>query len=223
MGVLGRLFKMGKAKANEALDDIEKPIELYNQKLRDMREKLRQAEISSASVIGNASGLEKKVQDSEQEVKDWDENIMKAVAAGNNELAKKGIERKADLEQNLVSLKKAADTARTQAETIKKTIKNLKEEIDSTERNRDAFAARYNTAEASQKVNEIMADVSTKKNDINLSDLEEKLEKKEALANGLGEIADLDHNNLEDEFAKLNDVNVDSELAKYQARLDKKE
>ena len=37
MGVFNRISNMFKAKANSALDDLENPIELLDQKIRDIR------------------------------------------------------------------------------------------------------------------------------------------------------------------------------------------
>lgn len=216
MSIFGRLGNMFKAEANDMLDNMEDPIKLCNQKIRDMEEKLREAEVSSAQVIGNAKGIEKKMNDALAEVNEWDEKVKLAVSKGNDELAKKAIVKKKDAEQEYASFKKSYETAHAQAEKLKATLKDLKEEIEATRQKRDEFEARNATAEASQKVNEIVAGVSTKKNDIDLDDIERKIAKKEAMAEGLGELASTNRDDLEDEFKKLEtDVDLDAELAKY--------
>lgn len=216
MSILGRLGNMFKAEANDVLDNMEDPIKLCNQKIRDMEEKFREAEISSAQVIGNAKGIEKQMKEALAEVQEWDEKVKLAVSKGNDELAKKAIIKKKDAEQKHASLAKSYETAHAQAEKLKATLKDLKEEIEETRQKRDEFEARYKTAEASQKVNEIVAGVSTKKNDINLDDIERKISKKEAMAEGIGELASANKDTLDDEFKKLeSEVDLDAELAKY--------
>jgi phage shock protein A len=58
-----------------------------------------------------------------------------------------------------------------------------------------------------------MANVDTGNNRINLDDIERKIQKKEALAEGLGDLKEED--TLEKEFEKLDDVDIDEELKKY--------
>lgn len=216
MGFFDRIAKMVQAKANDTLDNIEDPIALCNQHIRDMEEKYRQAEISSAQVIGNARNIENELNETQAEIQDWEDKIKLAVSKGNDELAKKAIVRKNEVTQKVESLKGSYEAAYTQAEKLKDTLRQLKEEIDETREKRDELEARYKTAEASQKVNEIVANVSTKSNDINMDDLERKVARKEAMAEGLGEIASIKNDNLEDEFKKLgSDIDVDAELAKY--------
>ena len=77
----------------------------------------------------------------------------------------------------------------------------------------DEAAARYSNAEASQKVNEVLANVKTKTNSIQIDSIERKIQRKESLAQGLGELRDID--DFDSEFAKLDEVDLDLELEKY--------
>ncbi|MFT8887346.1 MAG: PspA/IM30 family protein [Ethanoligenens sp.] len=216
MGIFGRFAKMTEAKINEALDNVENPIEMCNQHLRDMEEKFRQAQLSSAQVIGNAHRVEDDLNAAKQESAEWDEKIRLAVSKGNDDLAKRAIARKHEIDTRVQTLSASYETAHAQAEKLKETLTELRDEIDTTRRKRDELEARYKTAEASQKVNEIVANVSTKKNDINMDDIERKIARKEAMAEGLGELADMKKDNLDDAFKKLEgDIDLDAELAKY--------
>ena len=57
-----------------------------------------------------------------------------------------------------------------------------------------------------------MANVQTKKNSINLDDIERKISKEESYAEGL---SDLKTPSLDDEFQALNETSLDEELEKY--------
>ena len=50
-------------------------------------------------------------------------------------------------------------------------------------------------------------------NKINLDDIERKVQKKEALAEGLNDLRE--NNSLDKQFEKLQEVNLDEELKKY--------
>lgn len=62
-------------------------------------------------------------------------------------------------------------------------------------------------------MNEVLSNVNAGSNKINLDDIERKIEKKEALAEGLGDLQE--DNSLDKEFEKLGQTNLDDELAKY--------
>ena len=213
MGVFNRISNMFRAKVNNALDGMENPIELLDQKVRTMEENLNSAKLSSAQILGNVHEIEKKMTLAKQESKDYDEKVKLALSKGNEDLAKKALQRKLDSDKKYDSLKASYDEAYKKAETIKENLRKLEEEIQKTRSYRDEAIARYNNAEATKQVNEILSNVQTKSNSINIDDIERKIQKKESLAEGLGDLKKVD--TLEDEFKKLDDVDLDSELAKY--------
>jgi len=213
MGIFKRMSNIIRAKVNDSIDEMENPIELLDQKVRDMEESLNNAKLSSAQILGNVHEIEKKMEKAEVESKDYDEKVRLAMSKGNEDLAKKALEKKLDADKTYASLKTSYDDARTKAEAIKKNLRDLEEEIQKTRNYRDEAAARYNNAEASGKVNEILANVETKSNKISIDDIERKIQKKEAFAEGLEELRVDD--SLDKEFEKLQEVNLDEELKKY--------
>ncbi|EET87582.1 phage shock protein A, PspA [Clostridium carboxidivorans P7] len=207
---------MFRAKVNGALDEMENPIELLDQKLRDMDESLNKAKISSAQILGNVHEIEKKMDTAKKTSEEFDEKVKLAMSKGNEELAKKALAKKIEADKSYDSLKLSYEDAFKKGEAIKKKLRELEEEIQKTRTYRDEAAARYNNAEASKKVNEILSNVDTGSNKINLDDIERKIEKKEALAEGLNDLRE--DNSLDKEFEKLNEVNLDEELKKYQVK-----
>lgn len=213
MGLLTRVSNIFRAKANDTLDEMENPIQLLDQKIRDMDESLNKAKLSSAQILGNVHEIEKKMNQAQLESKDFDEKVKLALSKGNEELAKKALERKLEADRQYTSLSASYQDASKKGEAIKLKLKELQEEIDRTRNYRDEAAARYNNAEASEKVNEILANVDSGSNKINIDDIERKIQKKESIAEGLEDLRP--DNSLENEFEKLNEINLDEELKKY--------
>ena len=213
MGVFTRVSTMFKAKVNSKLDEIENPIELLDQKIKDMEKSLSEAKIASAQVIGNARETEKKVQKAKAMVDDYDSKVRLALSKGNEDLAKRALAEKIKAENNYNSLLQAQTVAREKADALKGKLLELQKELDKTRAYRDEAAARYANAEASQKVNEVLANVKTKNNSIQIDNIERKIQRKESLAQGLGELRDLD--DFDSEFEKLNELDLDAELEKY--------
>ena len=215
MGIFSRMSNMIKAKVNTTLDEAENPIELLDQKLRDMDEQLSRAKLNSAQVLGNVHALEKNMNLAQKESADFEEKIKLALAKGNEELAKRALSKKVDSDKKYTTLKSTFETSKVQAETLKKNLRGLQDEIEKTRNYRDEAAARYSNAEASKTVNEILADVKTKSNTIQIDNIERNIAKKEALAQGLGDLREVD--DFDSEFEKLDDVDLDLELEKYRS------
>jgi len=213
MGVINRLSNMFKAKVNNSLDEMENPMQLLDQKIRDMEESLNTAKLSSAQILGNVHEIEKKIENASRDSKEFDEKVKLAMSKGNEELAKKALAKKLEADKTYETLKITHVDAAKKAETIKNSLRELEEEIDKTRNYRDEASARYNNAEASKKVNEILANVETKTNKINLEDIERKIQKKESLAQGLEDLKT--DNSLDKEFEKLMETDLDEELKKY--------
>lgn len=213
MGIFSRMSNMVKAKVNTTLDEMENPIELLDQKLRDMEEQFNKAKLNSAQILGNVHEIEKKIALAEKESADFESKIKLALAKGNEELAKRALAKKVDSDKKYETLKATYETSRVQAETLKKNLKALQDEIEKTRSYRDEAAARYSTAQASKKVNEVLSDVQTKSDSIKIDSIERKIAREEALAQGLGELREVD--DFDSEFAKLDSVDLDLELEKY--------
>lgn len=215
MGIFSRMSNMLKAKVNNTLDEMENPVELLDQKVRDMEEQLNKAKLGSAQILGNVHEIEKKMNVAKKESNDYEEKVKLALSKGNEELAKKALARKVDVDKKYDSLKSSYDAAKVQADALKQNLRSLEEEITKTRNYRDEAAARYANAEASQKVNEVLANVKTKSNSIQIDSIERKIQRKESLAQGLGELRDVD--DFDSEFEKLGEVDLDAELEKYKS------
>ncbi|MCT4543265.1 MAG: PspA/IM30 family protein [Vallitalea sp.] len=215
MGIFTRLNNIIKGKANSALDKTENPIELLDLKIREMEESLNKAKLSSAEVIGNAHLIKKQMDETLKQSNDFDEKVKLAMSKNNEDLAKKALQKKMECDKKYESLKKSYSEAKTKADQLKLKLTNLEDEIKKTRHYRDEAAARLNNAEASQKVNEILANIDNGSNSIDLDDIERKISKKEALTEGMSKLKN-SSDSLDEEFEKLeNDIDLDLELQKY--------
>lgn len=207
MGIFDRISNIVKGKVNAGLDEIENPIELLDQKLRDMDEQLSKAKLSSATVLGNSHEIEKKLDAAKKERDDYESKVKLALSKGNEDLAKRALAKKVEADKKVTSLEASYANAKAQADALKSNLHKLQEQIESTRSKRDE------NAKSAEQVNAILADVKTGFNDtISMDEIERKIAKKESTAAGLGELADM-NTSLDDEFKALGDVDLDAELA----------
>ncbi|MGL5085124.1 MAG: PspA/IM30 family protein [Clostridium sp.] len=213
MGVFTRMSNMIKGKVNDTLDEMENPIQLLDQKVRDMEAQLSKAKLSSAQVLGNVHEVKKKLDLATRSAVDFENKVRLAMSKGNEDLAKRALAKKVECDNQVSSLTATYDASKLQADTLKKNLAALESEISKTRSYRDEAAARYSTAEASKQVNEILANVQTKTNTIQIDNIERKIQRKESLAQGLSELRTVD--TFESEFEALDTLDLDLELEKY--------
>ncbi|MDZ5252488.1 PspA/IM30 family protein [Clostridium sp. LIBA-8841] len=212
MGIFNRISNMIKAKTNSTLDEMENPIELLDQKIRDMEKAFNEAKRSSAQIFGNLKDTEKKMNQAKEDSAQYDEKVRLAMSKDNEELAKKALKLKLDSDKKFTSLKESYEGQKAKAEVLKSKLVELEKELDKTRSYRDEAVARLNNAEASKQINEVIANVKSKSNSINVDDIERSISRKESYAAGLEE---LKGESLDDEFAKLEELSLDDELNKY--------
>ncbi|MBB6714260.1 PspA/IM30 family protein [Clostridium gasigenes] len=213
MGIFTRMSNMIKGKVNDTLDEMENPIELLDQKVRDMEEQLSKAKLNSAQVLGNVHEIKKKMDNAVRSAEDFDSKVKLAMSKGNEDLAKRALAKKVDCDRQVTTLQATYEASKIQADSLKKNLAALEAEITKTRNYRDEAAARYSTAEASKQVNEILANVQTKTNTIQIDNIERKIQRKESLAQGLSELRNVD--TFDSEFEALDTVDLDLELEKY--------
>jgi len=215
MGIFDRIGNSLKAGVNKIMDANEDTEALIDQAIRDKDEALNVAKTKSAVVFGNVKRLEREMNSSKEDMNNWESKIKLAIEKSNDELASKAIAKQKECEATSIALSKSYQAAKITADNLKKSLVELDDDLRDLRGKRDGLIARLKTAEATQQVNEITANVRTKGNSIDLDRLERKIEEKECLAEGLGE---LKAESLEDEFEALEKTSVSDDLAAYKAK-----
>jgi phage shock protein A len=213
MTILNRISYLLKSKINSTLDEFENPLELLDQKIRDMECALNDAKFSSAKVLGSTHEIERKIESLSTESDQYVEAIKLALSNGDESLAKKVLQKKLDNDKYYNSLNSSYNNAAEKGQSLRLKLRELEQNIYETKIYRNEALVRYNTAEANRKINEIIGTISTKNNFMTLSDIERIIEKKECFISGLNELNF--GNELNNEIASLTSLDLNLELQKY--------
>jgi len=213
MTIFNRIFYLIKSKMNSTLDELENPLELLDQKVRDMECTLNEARLSSAKILGNIHEIERRIESLSKESDEYTQTIKLALSKDNEALAKKILQKKLDNDKYLASLTTSYNNANAKGQALKLKLRELEKNIYETKIYRNEALARYNAAEANKKINEIIGNVSTRNNAIPLSNIEKSIEKKECFIDGLTELNF--NNELNNEIASLTSLDLNVELKKY--------
>jgi phage shock protein A len=184
-----------------------------------MRDELTKTINASAMAMSNHNRLEAEYMKYVRQSEEWFGRANQALDAGNEELAKKALAKKSEVDQQVNSMKPGVESARGASEQLKQKVAELKRRIDEAERTATTLVARRNAALAQRKVAQALSGVAEADNAFAaLKSFEEGVAREEAKAKAFDQLASSGSDDiLEAEFAELKGSSVDSELAALKA------
>ena len=215
-GIFGRLGRVARGQANQGVDVIEDATfeATVRQTVVDMKGELNNVVRASAVAMSNYNRLDAEYQKYIKQSQEWKDRAGLALDAGNEELAKAALARKAESDKQVASMQQAVTAAHETSEKLKSQVGQLKHKIDEGERTATTLVARKNAAAAQRKVAEAMAGVGSADNAFAaLNRFEETVSKEEATAKAFDDLASTGKDDdLEKQFAALGGHSVDAEL-----------
>jgi phage shock protein A len=170
MSIFDRLFRIGKAEANAAVDKLEDPSKMADQILRELRANYQQAiqgeaEIKALALAHRASELQARNKADEWENKtngllDRIDSKQLDEAQG-NDLAAKAAQAHADALKEADQYKGMAEKEESAVSVMDLKIKQIKDQIAQTEERAKMIQSRAKTAEVSEKINKTLSNVDT--------------------------------------------------------------
>lgn len=215
--LFSRTGRVARGQVNQGMSAIEDATfeSTVRQTVADMKTELNNVVRASASAMSNYNQLDAEYQKYVKQSQEWKDRANQALDAGNEDLAKKALAKKAESDRQVASLQAAIDSAKQASDSLKAQVTELKHKIDEGERTATTLVARKNAAMAQRKVSEALAGVGKADNAFaTLSNFEKSVAKEEATAKAFNELASSGTDaSLEAEFAKLSGHTVDDDLA----------
>jgi len=210
MRLFNRLLLLLKSFISSTLDELKDPLELLDQKIRDMEGVLNETRLSSAKILGNIYEIERRVDTLSKQSDEYIKTIKLALNKGNEKLAKKILERKLDNDKYFDALSASYNNANEKGDTLKLQLRQLQRNIYDMKIYRNIAFARYTAAEVNKNINEILGSLNYS---LYNSNIEESILKKECFISALAEL-NFD-NELNNEVASLTSLDLNLELKKY--------
>jgi phage shock protein A len=214
--IFGRMGRVVRGQANQGMDVIEDATfeSTVKQTVVDMKEELNRVVRASAMAMSNYNRLDAEYQKYVRQSQEWKDRAGMALDAGNEDLARKALAKKAESDTQITSMQQGVESARQTTEKLKQQVAELKRKIDEGERTATTLVARKNAAMAQRKVSEAMAGVGNADNAFaQLNRFEESVSKEEATAKAFDQLASAGKDDdLEKQFAQLGSHSVDAEL-----------
>lgn len=214
--IFSRVGRVARGQANQGVGALEDATfeATVNQTVADMKTELNNVVRASAMAMSNYNRLDAEYQKYVKQSQEWKDRAGMALDAGNEDLAKKALAKKAESDQQVASMQQAVEAAQATSEKLKQQVTELKRKIEEGERTATTLVARKNAAMAQRKVSEAMAGVGNADNAFSaLGRFEESVAREEATAKAFDQLASTGKDDdLEAQFAQLGSHSVDAEL-----------
>lgn len=192
MGLFRRISDIISANLNDMTEGFEDPERMLRQAIREMEESIADATQETAKVLAGEKLLAKELANNQQQEAEWKGKAEKAVAAGDDDLARKALGRKQEHHKLVVALQDQLGTAEEASLTLKHQLDGMKAKLSEAKRNLSTLAARNKAAEFKKKVNSsaILSETSSAGDDAfsKFDRMREKVERAEAEADALAEL-----------------------------------
>lgn len=221
MKFFARVSDIISSNVNDLLDRAEDPEKMVKLLIVEMEEHIEKARESAAKAIAGEKLLEANLQKNREAAADWQAKAEAAIERGEDDLARKCLERKKDHEKIADSLQPQWEAARRTSDALKADFRRLEEKVEDARRRRDALIARQLAAQAQKEVASIAPAMSKAQQSFAKFDrMEQKVEQIEAEAQALVELSDTDRDLTKEVEHSLRQAEIDVEMAalKEQAR-----
>lgn len=198
MGIFKRLFKIGEAEANSAVDKLEDPIKMTDQALRDLKEQLNKSIEALAQVKALAIRTKSEADGYKQQSTDYESKAVELIKRSQSgalaqteadRLATEALNKKNQALQSYQTTMTNYQKYDAQVQKLETSIKSLKENINKWENEAKMLKARAKVSEATKNVNKELAGLDSSSTVAMLERMKEKVDQQEALSESYGEIA----------------------------------
>lgn len=160
MGILTRFKDIMESNINALLDKAEDPEKMIEQCLRNLTADLGKVKAETAAVIAESTRAKRELDECDKDIKEIEAYAMKAVKAGDDDAAKKFLEKKATLTSKREALAQAESLAKANADKMRAMHDKLSKEISELESRKAAIKAKIQIAKTQEKVNKMGSSIS---------------------------------------------------------------
>ncbi|MBO3699594.1 PspA/IM30 family protein [Roseivirga sp. E12] len=210
MNVFKRMFKMGQAEAHSALDQLENPIKLTEQGIRDLKKDLDESLKALAEVKAMAIRSKNDLQTSKSKAKDYENKAMLLLKKAQNgdfdaseadRLASEALVKKEEELEHATRSQEEVNRFETNIGQLDQNVKKIRATISKYENELKTLKARVKVSQATKKLNKQMAQIDSSSTVTMLERMKDKVAQDEALAQSYGEIAN-ESKSIDDEIDK---------------------
>lgn len=198
MGIFKRLFTIGKAETNAAIDKLEDPIKLTEQGIKDLKKDLNNSLQALAEIKAIAIRSKKELSESKSRAESYQQKAITILKKAENgaidtneadRLATQALKKKEQAQQQVSVHQEEVDKFTNNINQLESKIHKLKSTISKYENELKTLKARSKVSAATKKINKQVSGIDSSGTVSMLEKMKQKVAEDEALAEAYGDIA----------------------------------
>ncbi|WP_340084722.1 PspA/IM30 family protein [Siminovitchia sp. FSL H7-0308] len=225
MGILARFKDIMASNINALLDKAENPEKMIDQYMRNVNSDLGKVKAETASVMAEEQRSKRELNECSAEIEKMQHYAVKALEAGNEDDARKFLEKKATLTEKEKELQQAYSLAASNAIRMREMHDKLVADIGELEARRAMIKSKAAVAKTQERMNKIGSSVTGANASMSaFTRMEEKVERALDEANAMAELNMAPKDDIEELTAKYDrKPDVEDELTALKKQLENKE
>lgn len=221
MGILTRFKDIMSSNINALLDKAEDPEKMIEQCLRNLNSDLGKVKSETAVVMAEEQRSKRELDECTAEINKMQQYAVKALEAGNEDDAKKFLEKKGALTSKQAGLQQAYDLAHNNATNMRTMHDKLVKDINELNSRKEMIKGKMAVAKTQERLNKMTSSMNGNSSISAFERMEAKANAAMDKANAMAELNAGPSDSIEDLTAKYagSTSNVDDELAALKASL----
>ncbi len=199
MGILKRFRDIMSANINAMLDKAEDPEKMIDQYLRDMQDELGQVKAETASVMADAARAKRSLDETDAEIAKYQNYAEKALKEGNEQDARRFLEKKAELTKGREAKQQLADSTQVSADRMRQMHDKLTQDIATLQERKDTIRSKVAAAKTQQHINEMNEKIGSMSRTDGISQFERMEAKADRMLDEANARAELDSQDRKEE------------------------
>ena len=200
MALLERVSTLIRANINDLVDKAEEPEKMIKQVILDMQNQLLQVKTQVAISIADQHVLEKKLQENEENERQWMRRAELAVDKHDDALARAAVERSMSYKASTESFRQQVEDQKTQVENLKTALLKLGQKLAEAQSKSDMLIAQHRRSRALGKATDAGINIGDGSNAAAFDRMKSKVHHSEAASQAKSELL---ADNVEDRFRAM--------------------
>ncbi|AFZ14666.1 phage shock protein A (PspA) family protein [Crinalium epipsammum PCC 9333] len=217
MGLIDRIFRVIRANINSLVSQTEDPEKILEQAVSEMQDNLIQLRQAVAGAIATQKRTERQSRQNQSTAEEWYRRAQLALQQNQEELARQALTKRKSYQETAEALQAQLEQQSSIVTRLKQDMRTLESKISEAKTKKDMYIARARSAEATQRLNEMLGNVTTGNTLGAFERMEEKVIQLEAQSEAIASLGTAD---LEKKFLTIEDTDdIDTELASMKAQI----
>ncbi|MBF2001071.1 MAG: PspA/IM30 family protein [Synechococcales cyanobacterium C42_A2020_086] len=217
MGILDRLGRVLRSNLNSWLGQVEDPEKILEQTVQDMQDDLIRLRQAVAQAIATQKRTERQCSQAQANAEEWYRRAQLALQKGDESLAREALSRRKSFQDTAETLAAQIRQQSGIVSKLKDNMRTLETKLAEAKTKKDMYIARARSAQASQRLNEMLGNVGTGEAMAAFERMEQRVLQMEAQAEAVAEINA--GSDLERRFKALERGSIDEDLEALKAKL----